>query len=464
MTSYYPEKRKYNRTVSVLRIKFLLILFLFIPAGVFFSSCEEKTTIIGIGLLPPGDFTSTTSTDTISVFSYTYTIDSVATSKSTTYSYLGGLYDPYFGTSTTGFVGQLRILKEFTEKNEFFVDSVKLLMSIGGAKGVVGTRQKIIIYEIDELLDPDSYYYSDRDPHATNLMADTIMPVVKKDSAQNLFIRLPDSFGRYLMRDTSKLYQDSLENDFRSFFKGIYCQMVPYTGTKGSAKRYTKGFTGGFSKGPETDSLQLIALTFAQSEFLIRVYYKTAVSTSALWYDFTINPNSARYNLYSHDFTTAEPGKEISHVDDNVKDSLSYQQGFNGVYTKIRIPALDSLKKLMPISVNKAKLTISVFLDEDIYTTATVPTNIYMSYMAADTVKRIVPDYNVNPAFFDGTFSSTTKKYTFNLASFTQMYLEGKIPLPELDLYFQEGEYKNVILKANQSAAKPKFEFTFTRF
>jgi hypothetical protein len=87
-----------------------------------------------------------------------------------------------------------------------------------------------------------------------------------------------------------------------------------------------------------------------------------------------------------------------------------------------------------------------------------------MSYKATDGIRYVVPDYLVNPSFFDGSFSSTTKKYTFNLASFTQMYLEGKVPLPELDLYFQEGEYKNVILKANHSTTKVKFEFTYTRF
>jgi hypothetical protein len=458
MTSYYPEKRQYTGTSAVLRLKYILILFLLIPAGIFLSSCEEKTTIIGIGLLPPGDFSSSKSTDTISVFSFTYSVDSVKSDEKT-FSYLGGLYDPYFGTSSTGFVGQLRVLKPWTETDSVTVDSVKLLMSIAGAKGVIGIRQEIVIYEIDELLNPDLDYYSNRDPHATNLMATELIPVIKKDSAQTLLVRLPDSFGSYLLRDTSRLWQnvDSLKTDFRSFFRGIYCQMVPNTEIKGFNNK-------GFAKGSGTDSLQLIALTFDQSDFVIRVYYKTKTSTTALWYDFTINPNSARYNIYSHDFTTAEPGKEIKHVDDNVKDSLSYLQGFNGVYTKIRIPALDSIKKLGQISVNKARLTIPAFLDGDIYTTTTLPTNIYMRYKAANGDAVLVPDYYINPAFFDGTFSSTTKNYTFNLASFTQMYLEGKVPLPELDFFFQEGEYKNVILKANHSTSKVRFEFTYTRF
>jgi hypothetical protein len=456
MTSYYPDKRQYKRTTVVLRLKYLLILSLMIPASGYLSSCKEQTTIIGIDILPSGDFTSSKSTDTISVFSYTYSVDSVM-SGSKTYSYLGGLYDPYFGTSLTGFVGQLRILQPFAEKDSITVDSVKLLISIAGAKGVLGTTQEISIYEVDELLSQDSTYYSNRDPHIKKLLATELIPVIKKDTAQSLIVELPVEVGRYLMRDTSKLFQDNPETDFRSFFNGIYCKMAPYPLTKG------------FSKGSGTDSLMLMALSFAQSDFLIRVYYSTALSTTVLYYDFTINPNSARYNLYTHKFETAEPGKQINHVDDNVKDTLSYLQGFNGVFTRLKIPALDSLKNLKSVSVNKAKLTIPVFLDNEIYKTTTVPLKIFISYKSKDGIKYIVPDYLVNPAYFDGSFNATTIKYTFNLASFTQMYLEDtsavrKIPLPELDLYLQDGEYKNVILKANRSTPKVRFEFTFTRF
>jgi hypothetical protein len=450
MTSYYPDKREYKRTTAVLRFKYLLFLSLLISSAVFLFSCTEKSTSIGMDILPGSDFTSTKSTDTISVFSYTYSVDSVRTDDKT-YSYLGGLYDPYFGTSMTGFVGQLRILRKFEETNAITVDSVKLLMTIAGAKGVLGTTQQLSIYEIVELLSPDSVYYSNRDPHAVKILANEFMPVVTKDSAQSLVVELPISMGEYLMRDPSKLFQDTLSSDFRSFFNGIYCKMLPNS----------------IVKGINTDSLTLMALTFNQSDFLIRVYYTTAVSTTTLYYDFTINPSSARYNIYSHDFESAEPDKKISHVNDNVKDSLSYLQGFNGVYTRIRIPALDSLKKLGPISVNKAKLTIPAYLDGDIYTTSTVPTKIYLSYKASDGIRYIVPDYLVSPSFFDGSFYSTTKKYSFNLASYTQMYLDnktGKFPAPELDLYFQEGEYKNIILKANSSATKVKFEFTYTKF
>jgi hypothetical protein len=116
------------------------------------------------------------------------------------------------------------------------------------------------------------------------------------------------------------------------------------------------------------------------------------------------------------------------------------------------------------ISVNKAKLTISAYLDNDIYTATTVPSQIYMGYIATDSIRYILPDYQISSSFFDGTFNSTKNIYTFNIASFVQLFLEGKIPKPEIEMFFPDGEYKNVILKSNNSSAPVEFEFTYTEF
>jgi hypothetical protein len=114
-------------------------------------------------------------------------------------------------------------------------------------------------------------------------------------------------------------------------------------------------------------------------------------------------------------------------------------------------------------SVNKARLTFSVFLDTNYYTTASLPPQIWMKYAKSDT-SYIVPDYQVSPSFFDGKYNSTQKTYSFNLAAFVQEYLKGRISDPVVEMVFPEGEYKNVILKANNSYSKVKFEFTYTRF
>jgi hypothetical protein len=442
MTRFYHNSKLYYRIISVLfhnsPIFFASALLLLVIA---ITSCEEKPTIIGSGLLPGTDFVNTKSTDTIKVAAYNRYTDSILTNMRT-YSYLGRIYDPYFGDTKTDFVSQLRLLKKWPGGGAFTVDSAKLFFSIVGAKGKLDstTIHQIQLFEITETLNSAVKYFSNRDPNALGEIGIFSLPPIPKDTTQSFQIRLPVAFGSHIMRDTTKLTQDDNANDFRSYFKGIYFTML------------------------ETTTPLLVAMEFASSDFFIRVYYHNA-GPSNLFYDFVINTNSVRYNRYNHNFSTADPAKKITHINDGVKDSMIYLQAFNGVFPQLRMPGLTNIKNTVSrVSVNKARLTFTVFLDSVNYNTKNVPPQILMKYTKADTIKYIVPDYQVSPSFYDGTFNATTKTYSFNLASFVQEYFEGRITDPVVEMYYPEGEYKNVILKANNSRFPVKFEFTYTRF
>lgn len=448
MTSYYHNTKPFSRTITVLSNKTKIAILVSLLAAVFIiSSCTEKSTIIGSGLLPGQDFLKIQSTNAINVFSYTEFIDSVRTNNKT-YSYLGGLHDPYFGDMTSDFVAQLRLFKKWPGGGPFEVDSVKLFFSIAGAKGQLNTEQEMRIYEINEMLIADTSYFSGRDPQAGSQMAALQIPTITKDTIQDFSIILPLAFGKYLMADTNKLNQEGGANDFRSFFKGIYVTVVEGVKSAQSAK----------AAGP-----RLMALTFNTGDFDIRVYYHNATSTG-LYFDFIINVNSVRYNRYSFVHSAGDADKKIKHIGDGIKDSLSYLQAFNGVFTRLNFPGLAQYKDSGSISVNRARLIVSVFLDDALYKTTTVPSRIYLSYKTEKGIRFALPDYNISPTYFDGTFNGTTTKYSFNIGSFVQEYLEGKIPLPEVEMYLPDGEYKNAILRANDSTLPVKFELTYTKF
>jgi hypothetical protein len=216
-------------------------------------------------------------------------------------------------------------------------------------------------------------------------------------------------------------------------------------------------------KGKGTSENTLMAIEIGTSSFFIRAYYHTYIS-SGLTFDFLININSARFNRYSHKFENADPVKKIKHLNDGIKDTLSYLQGFNGAFTKLTIPGLTQYKDSGKVSVNKAKITVPVYFDDINYKVDTVPSQIYLSFVAKDGKKYMVSDYSISPSFFGGTYSTSTKSYSFNISSFAQEYLDGKIPSPELEMYFPEGQYQNVILKANTNTKPVKFEFTYTKF
>lgn len=206
-----------------------------------------------------------------------------------------------------------------------------------------------------------------------------------------------------------------------------------------------------------------MAFTFNTGDFDIRVYYHTP-SASGLYHDFVINVNSVRYNRYSHNFLTADADKKINHIGDGVKDSLSYLQAFNGVFTRINFPGLAQFKDSGRVSINRARLIVPVYLDDVIYKSTTVPSRIYLSYKDEDGIRTVLPDYLISPTYFDGTFNGTTTQYSFNIGSFVQEYLEGRISDPEVEMYLPDGEFKNAILKANNIALPVKLELTYTKF
>jgi hypothetical protein len=180
---------------------------------------------------------------------------------------------------------------------------------------------------------------------------------------------------------------------------------------------------------------------------------------------------NARYNRYSHDLSTADSDKRIKHVNDNIKDTLSYLQYLNGVYTRINLPGLENLKNnpdYAKIAINKARLTIPVYFDGDNYVASKVPESLRLRYKSKSGKRYDVPDYYIDEShtFFDGSLDSVKNVYTFNIPNFVQAYLKdatGSIK-PELEVYQSTTGTKNVIFKANDNKTTAKFEFTYTKF
>jgi hypothetical protein len=158
----------------------------------------------------------------------------------------------------------------------------------------------------------------------------------------------------------------------------------------------------------------------------------------------------------------------ISHINDGYRDTLTYMQGMNGVYTKFKIPGLTDLKKnplFSKISVNKARIICPVWYDGYKYKPSTFPSQLYMRYATSSGNRYLMPDYYLSSAFFDGAVDTVKNTYTFNIASYVQNYLEdsGGTLMPEFELVLPTGNLNNAILRANSSSVPVKFEFTYTK-
>lgn len=461
MTTFYHSFSFFFRFNSA-SDKFFRILrpALVVMAVFFVISCEEGPTKLGSDLLPSNDFVTINSTDTLSVWSYTLYNSSVATNDPSA-AFVGTIFDSYFGTTTAEFVSQLRISNAW-HYGPVTIDSVKLNLKLTVNGGKAGADQFLKVSEISDQIYVGTVYNSDTQTNTTGFETTIQLPKLKADTTNYISVSLPVEFGEYLIRDTTQFFYSNTKPDFRSYFKGLYFQMAPATDP----------VMLGFSL------VNQISSGGSYTNYFVLFMHDT--SDIKYRYYFILDPKhpNAAYNKFSRDFSTADPDKKIEHINDySYRDTLTYLQYLNGVYTKIVFPGLDSLKKKFAgsrVSINKARITIPVYYDGDRYTVLTVPSSLRLRYIDQDStfkygfpVKYDVPDYNldVNNKFFDGTLHKADSTYYFNIPTFIQNYLEDNTNkyLPELEV-FQATGLRSVVLRANDNKTPVKFEMTYTKF
>jgi len=460
MIKYYNRSRSINRISSVtFKLKNAILGSLIVILTIISGSCEKGILKLGDDILPNGDMVSLNGTDTLSFLAYTM-FDAKFRTDNPSISFVGQSYDSYFGTTNTDFVTQIRLGAQWNDSTTHTVDSVRLYLYLLSAKGATSSDaiHTLRISEIADQIYTDSAYYSDQTVNlAGYVMPSIALTGVKTDTVNILEIDLPTEFGNYLIRDPSMLFYSNTKPDFRSYFKGLYFQMN------------------------QSDEPLMVSLSIAPPAIMGNFYnsivlYMHDAEGTAEAFSFIIDATNrnAGYNRITHDFSTATGGSRMIHVNTTYKDTLSYLQGLNGVYTKISFPGLEDIKndpEFDNIGVNKAKLVIPVYFDSEggtKYISKSVPQSLQLRYKVRDGNKFDVPDYSIETtyhSFFDGQLDSVNKVYNFNIPAFLQAYLEdteNKVD-PEVEIYQTLG-IRNVIFRANNNSNPPKFEFTYTKF
>jgi hypothetical protein len=444
-TSYHNSKTSFRSYLS-------LDTYLLIFAGILFlcNSCEEDGTIIGNKILPGSDFITLHSTDTLSINSYTMYTDSIE-SDNPSYSYLGELYDPYFGSSTAGFVTQIR-MNDLWGGGVLTVDSIKLVLYFTNIVGDTSAGHILTISEIAEEIYTDTIYYSNKKTPLTGYSIDIPLPGLKTDTINEVILTLPTSFGEYIIRDTTMLFHSNSVPDFRSYFKGL---------------QFTLRSTG----DPVFLTLSLTPPdNYSSYSHYFVIYLRDEDDvTSTFFFILDAKARNACYNIYSHDYSTAQSDKKIEHINDGFRDTLAYQQCLSGVFTKFTIPGLDDIKNdtsLKGIKINKARITWPVYYDGYTYHGSSFPSQLYIGYYNNTGSKYLIHDYYISSLFFNGGIDTTAGNYSFNIAYYVQQFLEDSTDVlrPEFQLILPTGSVQNALLKANDSASPVKFDLTYTRF
>lgn len=405
----------------------------------------------GSELLPESDNVSIKSF-LLKVKSFTMYSDSIE-SMMPSISFMGTKYDTWFGTTTAEFVSQLR-LDEPWNYSFYQIDSMRLYLKLLNVVGDTADQHFLRMSEISEVIYTNGTYYSGQTIGLTGYtVPDIQLPALRADTVNNIVLEVDTSFAGYLLRETKYLQYDTL--DFREYFRGLHFQLIS-------------------PEDPIFVSLSVLASgSYDYSNYFV-IYMNNGLGGS-MKYIFRIDavtPNAV-FNIYRHDHTTAEPSKELKHINDTTfLDTLSYAETFNGVFTKLVIPGLDSVKndpEMKNISINKARLKIPVYYDGTTFTRSTIPSSLYLRYLKTDGEKYLIPE--IGTTFYDGKVDTTFTNsyddvYNLNIATFVQNYLEDKsgTMLPELEMFILPTISYNVILRANASFRPIKFEFTYTKF
>ena len=430
MTSCYLNKRNKNH-IGQLTGLLKSIFFPFALLTVMLASCDQDPVNIGVDLLPEDDFITVYSTDTVSIRAYTMYNENSLSSDSTR-MIAGGIYDSYFGDTHCDFVTQLRLIDSL-RKSAINIDSVFLRFIPSAVSGDTATVHYIRLYETGtELTDPD-IFYTGQDPDTIKFLGEYPMPVLKKDSAYS--VRIDNSVGEYLLRDTSMFTPAS--QFYKEYFKGLY-----------------------FAVRSETNPV-LITMTADDNPLAITVYYH-ANDTIVRLYNFVATERAVNYNRFTHDRTTADPAKQITHVNDLFPDTAAYLQTYYGLFVRLDLPSLEAFRGTERLAVNKARIYAPVLIDTENYLEKNMPRQILVRYRDSEGNELPIPDLVHSLSYMDGSYYTDKDSYIFNITSFVQQYLEGDIDNPSVELFFPLSAQQNVIFKANGNNPSFRFEFAYT--
>lgn len=430
MTRFYNSKNANNRNAATAWLsKNILPLLIALPVIV--SSCSDNPSKIGIGLLPDSDFMAMYSTDTVGVKAYTMYDDSAITTNDPT-MIAGRITDEYFGNTNCDFVTQLRIIAAWPAK-PFTVDSVSFYFNPSSVSGDTAAVHYLRLYETGTRLLDSIDYYSTQEPDTIKFLGEYRLPALKADTSYR--IMLDKWVGEYLFRETASF--DPPTDFYKEFFKGLYVGIRSVTNPV------------------------LVTMTTVDNPIMITVHYHDDAAV-AYTYSFLSTDRAVNYNRFIHDYDAAAPDKRIKHINDLVRDTAVYFQTYDGVFPRFDLPGLEAFRNIPRLAVNKARLYIPVHLDGGTYIEKNLPSNIYLRYRDSKGKLIALPDLVHDASFLDGTYYTSGDNYVFNITSFVQQYINGKIDKPSVEMYFPSAVDKNVIFGVNANNPTVKFEFAYT--
>lgn len=378
--------------------------------------------MIGLDLMDENNL-NTTYTDTLSVYAHAVLVDSIRADE-TSVNIIGSFCDPVFGITTADLVTELWM----TENNPSFGDSpvadsvIVYLSYTGSYYGDLTSQLHVTVYELDEDIEIDSTYYSNRqcqykhdeigDFVFTPMPTDSVMDPDSSMGTARIAIPLNVDFAQMILDAETSHFADN--PTFSDFMRGMYFKFDPV-------------------ESPGQGSLLDINLLSTRSKVV--VYYHNNSDTTT--FEMRCSTYTPRYGQIAHDYTNASTLLSQQLMGDTTAGMEQlFVQGLGGVKTVFRIPAISNLGDATNTAINEAKLIMEV-LDGD--TTYAPPANLEVMMYDEDDELLLIPDFSEGAEYYGGYYNSETATYTFRITRYIQHVINGDIENKGLELVVSGG-------------------------
>ncbi len=359
------------------------------------NSCQKDNPKVGQSFIQSS---LETQQDTLIPLTYTKREDSLPASDLSEYL-LGSYKDPVFGKTVASVYHQVLLPTKNVDLGKYLtLDSVILTINLGSYYGDKTAAQSFKVYEVNELLNSNTTYYSDQH------FSVKTSPIGKKtnfspESGDSILrIRLDDQFGKRLLDKSGTDVMANNEN-FLQYLNGLYIQ--PDTSIWGK---------GIFDLDINALSTQLT------------VYYNNHQSDD-LSFSFLINKTGVIVNRFQHNYMNTPVGQSLANNSDDGNKKI-YAQGMAGVKGVIKFP--NFTEKYQDIAINKAELTLTLPQPP---TTYFAPQQLAILRADASGANDFVPDQFEGASYYGGKKEETVIngkeyiQYKFNLARHFQKLL-----------------------------------------
>lgn len=389
------------------------------------SSCQTTDTI-GLDVDPATDINGNF-VDTITVTSSTVAEDSIVTNTLEQYP-LGYVVDPVLGNTTANISMSLTLdppgLNFGTNP---VLDSAVLVLHYGKEfHGDSTSLFKVEVHQLNSALSQSvAYYNTQKQSYNSTVIGSKLSRFSIKDS-----VRVTEILTGYPDVQKSKSPQLRITLDPNFITNNIVKASTTTLSSNEELNKAIKGLYLTVNKAQSTGPGGIVFFNLSDSSRL-EVYYKSQSGTNidTTMHKFPIQNTSVPVIAdFKHDYSGTEILTQLNNP--GTQFNTTYVKGLAGLRTKLRFPHLEKLKNLGNITINKAELVVNVVGGTDTFKPAQ-RLFVYRTDIAEQ--RQFIPDFSTDQIFsmtdanFGGFYDSVNKRYKFNITTYVQDIVKGKL-------------------------------------